>query len=156
MLHHKRRNENFKERLGSSVLYAQEASGEGAGNGLAKCLIDGDTETFWHAKWQGGSDPLPYDIVIDMKQNIQIAQVELLPRGRGSNNPIKVVEFAASEDNVNWTPIGRFGFTNQDAALEYYVKSIKARYIRLTIPDDGGNSTVAAIRELDVKGTIIN
>ncbi|MFR7679399.1 MAG: hypothetical protein ACLU18_05705 [Bacteroides thetaiotaomicron] len=51
-----------------------------------------------------------------MKQNIQIAQVELLPRGRGSNNPIKVVEFAASEDNVNWTPIGRFGFTNQDAA----------------------------------------
>lgn len=134
----------------------QEASGEGAGNGLAKCLIDGDTETFWHAKWQGGSDPLPYDIVIDMKQNIQIAQVELLPRGRGSNNPIKVVEFAASEDNVNWTPIGRFGFTNQDAALEYYVKSIKARYIRLTIPDDGGNSTVAAIRELDVKGTIIN
>ncbi|KAB4432165.1 chitobiase, partial [Bacteroides thetaiotaomicron] len=45
---------------------------------------------------------------------------------------------------------------NQDAALEYYVKSIKARYIRLTIPDDGGNSTVAAIRELDVKGTIIN
>ena len=118
--------------------------------------IDGDTETFWHAKWQGGSDPLPYDIVIDMKQNIQIAQVELLPRGRGSNNPIKVVEFAASEDNVNWTPIGRFGFTNQDAALEYYVKSIKARYIRLTIPDDGGNSTVAAIRELDVKGTIIN
>lgn len=105
------------------------------------------------ARWK---HPLPYDIVIDMKQNIQIAQVELLPRGRGSNNPIKVVEFAASEDNVNWTPIGRFGFTNQDAALEYYVKSIKARYIRLTIPDDGGNSTVAAIRELDVKGTIIN
>lgn len=134
----------------------QETSGEGAGNGLAKCLIDGDTETFWHAKWQGGSTPLPYDIVIDMKQDIQIAQVELLPRGRGSNNPIKVVEFAASEDNVNWTPIGRFGFTNQDAALEYYVKSIKARYIKLTIPDDGGNSTVAAIRELDVKGTIIN
>lgn len=134
----------------------QETSGEGAGNGLAKCLIDGDTETFWHARWQGGSDPLPYDIVIDMKHEVQIAQVELLPRGRGSNNPIKVVEFSASEDNVTWTPIGRFGFTNQDAALKYYVKSIKARYIKLTIPDDGGNSTVAAIRELDVKGTIIN
>lgn len=134
----------------------QESSGEGPGNGLAKCMIDGDTETFWHAKWKGGSDPLPYNIVIDMKQNIQIAQVELLPRGRGSNDPIKIVEFAASEDNTSWTPIGRFGFTNQDAALEYYVKSVKARYIKLTIPDDGGNSTVAAIRELDVKGTIIN
>lgn len=134
----------------------QEPSGEGAGNGLAKCLIDGDTETFWHAKWQGGSTPLPYDIVIDMKHTIQIAQIELLPRGRGSNNPIKTVQFSASEDNVTWTPIGQFGFTNQDAALEYYVKSAKARYIKLTIPDEGGNTTVAALRELDVRGTIIN
>lgn len=133
----------------------QETSGEGAGNGLAKCLIDDDPETFWHAKWQGGSTPLPYDIVIDMKHSIQIAQVELLPRGRGANNPIKVVQFSASEDNVNWTPIGKFGFTNQDAALTYYVKSIRARYIKLTLPDEGGNSTVAAIRELDVKGTML-
>lgn len=133
----------------------QETSGEGPGNGLAKCLIDGDTETFWHAKWQGGSDPLPYDIVIDMKRTVQIAQIELLPRGRGSNNPIKVVQFFASEDNANWTSIGRFSFTNQDAALEYYVKSTRARYIKLTLPDEG-NSTVAAIRELDVRGTVVN
>lgn len=134
----------------------EEPSGEGSNNGRAKHLIDGDTETFWHAKWQGGSDPLPYEIVIDMNHKIQIAQVELLPRGRGSNNPLKIVKFEASMDGVNWESIGQFSFTNQDAALKYYVKSTTARYIKLVIPDEGGNTTVAAIRELDVRGTIVD
>ena len=44
----------------------EEASGEGSNNGHAKHLIDGNVETFWHSRWQGGSDPLPYEIIIDM------------------------------------------------------------------------------------------
>ncbi|MCE8549322.1 DUF1735 domain-containing protein [Bacteroides fragilis] len=134
----------------------EEPSGEGSNNGHAKHLIDGNAETFWHSRWQGGSDPLPYEIIIDMNHRVKIAQVELLPRGRGSNNPIKVVRFEASEDGNNWESIGQFGFTNQDAALKYYVKSSTARYIKLVIPDGVGNGTVAAIRELDVRGTVVN
>ena len=134
----------------------EEASGEGSNNGHAKHLIDGNIETFWHSRWQGGSDPLPYEIIIDMNHRVKIAQIELLPRGRGSNNPIKVVRFEASEDGTNWESIGQFGFTNQDAALKYYVKSSTARYIKLVIPDGVGNGTVAAIRELDVRGTVVN
>ena len=133
----------------------EEPTGEGSNNGKAKHMIDDNSETFWHTKWSGGSDPLPYEIVIDMIQKVKIAQIELLPRGRGSNNPLKVVRFEASENGQNWTPIGQFGFTNQDAPLKYYVKSATARYIKLIVPDQGGNTTVAAIRELDVKGTII-
>ena len=72
------------------------------------------------------------------------------------NNAIKVVRFEASEDGTNWESIGQFGFTNQDAALKYYVKSSTARYIKLVIPDGVGNGTVAAIRELDVRGTVVN
>lgn len=134
----------------------EEPSGEGTNNGRAKHLIDGNIETYWHSKWQGGSDPLPYEIVIDMKHNVKVAQVELLPRGRGSVNPIKVVRFEASEDGQNWMFIGQFEFTNQDAVLKYYVKSATARYIKLVIPDEGGNTDVAAIRELNVKGTVLN
>ena len=134
----------------------EEASGEGSNNGHAKHLIDGNVETFWHSRWQGGSDPLPYEIIIDMNHRVKIAQIELLPRGRGSNNPIKVIRFEASEDGTNWESIGQFGFTNQDAALKYYVKSSTARYIKLVIPDGVGNGTVAAIRELDVRGTVVN
>lgn len=134
----------------------EEPSGEGTNNGRAKHLIDGDAKTFWHSKWQGGADPLPYEIVIDMKHSVKIAQMELLPRGGGSNNPLKVVRFEASEDGQNWMSIGQFEFANQDAVLKYYVKSATARYIKLVIPDEGGNTDVAAIRELNVKGTILN
>lgn len=135
---------------------SEETTGEGSNNGRAKHMIDGNSETFWHTKWQGGSVPLPYEIVIDMRNKVKIAQVELLPRGRGSNNPLKVVRFEVSENGQEWTSIGKFGFVNQDAPLKYYVKSATARYIKLVVPDEGGNTTVAAIRELDVRGIIIN
>ncbi|MFS3067091.1 hypothetical protein AAH020_19830, partial [Bacteroides fragilis] len=36
------------------------------------------------------------------------------------------------------------------------LKSSTARYIKLVIPDGVGNGTVAAIRELDVRGTVVN
>lgn len=134
----------------------EEPSGEGSNNGRARHLIDGNVETFWHTKWQGGSDPLPYEIVIDMKRRVKIAQMELLPRGRGSNNPLKIVQFEASENGQDWVPIGKFGFNNQDAPLKYYVKSASGRYIKMIVPDDGGNTVVAAIRELDVRGIVLN
>ena len=41
-----------------------------------------------------------------MNHRVKIAQIELLPRGRGSNNPIKVIRFEASEDGTNWESIG--------------------------------------------------
>lgn len=136
----------------------EEPSGEQppVTNGHAVAIIDGDPETYWHSRWQGGNDPLPYEIVIDMQRRVNIAQVELLPRGRGSNDPIKVVRFEVSDDNLNWESIGQFGFTNQDAPLIYGVKASTARYIKLVIPEEGNDSRVAAIRELDVRGTVVN
>lgn len=134
---------------------SEEANGEGANGGKAIHMIDGNAETFWHSKWQGGSVALPHEMVFDMKKTVQIAQVELLPRGRSSNNPIKLVQFETSMDNVTWESIGEFAFENSDVALLYAVKSTKARYIKMIIPNKGGNGNVAAIRELDVRGTII-
>lgn len=142
------------EKSGWSILSAtsEEVTGEGVGNGKAIHLIDGNSETFWHSKWSGGNVPLPYEIVIDMKKDVHVAQIELLPRGRGSNNPLKLVKFEGSMDNSTWESLGSFAFTNQDQSLIYAVKSTKCRYIKLVIPDEGGNQRVAAIRELDVRG----
>ena len=33
----------------------EEPTGEGTGNGVATCLLDGDLSTFWHSQWSGGS-----------------------------------------------------------------------------------------------------
>lgn len=130
----------------------EEPAGEGANNGRAYNLIDDDTKTYWHSKWQGGNTPLPYQITIDMKKTTLISQIELLPRGQGSTNPLKVVQFEASTDNVNWEFIGEFNFENIDTPLLYATKTTKARYLRMLIPDKGGNTIVCAIRELNVRG----
>lgn len=134
----------------------EETSGEGANNGRAIHLIDGDTKTFWHAKWKGGSDPLPYEIVIDLNKKIDISQVEVLPRGQNSNNPLKLLQFYVSDNKTNWDFIGEFSFTNIDDYLVYNVKKSAGKYLKLVIPDSGGNSTIAAIREVEVRGEIIN
>lgn len=135
----------------------EEPTGENNGNnGRAIHLIDGKSETFWHSKWKGGSDPLPYEIVVDLNKRIDISQVEVLPRGQNSNNPIKLLEFYVSDNNQDWNFIGKFSFTNIDDYLIYNVKKTAGRYLKMVLPDDGGNGTVAAIRELEVRGEVLN
>ena len=40
----------------------EELTGEGAGNGVAGCVLDDNLSTFWHSTWQTGNRiPLPYE-----------------------------------------------------------------------------------------------
>lgn len=130
----------------------EEPTGEGANNGHAIHLIDDDSGTFWHSKWKGGQTPLPYQITIDMGEKHLVSQIEILPRGGGSNNPIKVLSFETSMDNENWTFIGKFPFKNTNSSLMYAVKATEARFIRMSLPEGENTSRIAAIRELTAYG----
>lgn len=123
-------------------------------------LIDDNEETFWHCKTKsesGWKEP-PFDITIDMKKQVTIAQIDLVNRGEANRaNNIKWVEFYASNDNSNWEKIGASDFNDEFVreTFRYYVKSTKARYLRLVIPEGYGNACPpAAIRELTVFGEI--
>ena len=44
------------DRAGWSIqANTEERTGEGVGNGVATCLLDGQLSTFWHSQWSGGS-----------------------------------------------------------------------------------------------------
>lgn len=47
---------------------SEEASGEGADNGTADKVLDGDINTFWHSQWQGATPPYPHYLIIDMME----------------------------------------------------------------------------------------
>lgn len=66
------------DRAGWSIqANTEERTGEGVGNGVATCLLDGQLSTFWHSQWSGGSLPLPHEIVVDMKKETTFDQYQL-------------------------------------------------------------------------------
>ncbi len=130
----------------------EPAEGQWGNGGLAIHLIDNNPSTFWHSKWSGGSVPLPYQITINMQETCLVSQIEVLPRGGNSNNPIYLLDFETSLDGETWEFVGRFEFKNTTAPLVYPVKTTQAKFIRMIVPDAGGNKTIAAIRELSAYG----
>lgn len=129
----------------------EEPSGEGSNNGRAIHMIDDKISSFWHSKWKGGNDPLPYEIVIDMGKVHLVSQIEIVPRNI-SNNSIKYLRFETSTDGTNWEYVGHFDFDRESNSLMYPVKTTNCRYIKLIIPKDGAENRVTSIRELTVYG----
>lgn len=130
---------------------SQEASGEGSNNGQAKHMIDDNLNTFWHSRWQGGNDPLPYEIVVDMGAEYLVSQIEIIPRNN-ANNGITHLRFETSTDGISWEYVGRFEFNYAETSLIYAVKASNCRYIKVIVPEDGAKSRVAAIREMNAYG----
>lgn len=132
---------------------SQEASGEGADNGRVIHMFDNKPASFWHSKWQGGTDPLPYWFVIDMNQSNVIHGINILPRqGVGSNGRPRTIIFEVSTDGTNWTSLNninvadnsnwqKFVFTNPTSA---------ARFFRATITSVYGGVSYSNLAELKV------
>ena len=74
----------------------QEPTGEGVGNGVATCLLDGDLSTFWHSQWSGGSQPLPHEIVVDMNRTVTLTNIGLIQRQHDSYRDVGGGEFFVS------------------------------------------------------------
>lgn len=126
---------------------SEEAVGEGANNGRAKHMLDNNTGTFWHSRWQGGTDPQPFIIVVDMQKPTAVTEASVHIR-----NGTNTVQIEVGDNADDWTSIGTITL---DGAGEAHKKlivdentAIIGRYLRLTV--NGNHST---IRELYVNGT---
>ena len=70
---------------------SEEASGEGAGNGVPSCIVDESSTTYWHSKWSDGEATYPHWFKIDMKSVKSIEAFDYVSRGNttadeGPNN----------------------------------------------------------------------
>ena len=136
------------DRAGWSIqANTEERTGEGIGNGVATCLLDGQLSTFWHSQWSGGSIPLPHEIVVDMKKETTLTNISLTERQHDSYRDVKGGEFFVSSDKLNWTAVGTF---EAQKVLEEQIFSItptKGRYFKIKITDSyrASNSSLAEI-----------
>ena len=66
---------------------------------LAANAIDGDPGTWWHTKFNGGTDEFPHELVIDLGKERTIRGLVYLARqDPGWNGTVREIEFAVSED----------------------------------------------------------
>jgi hypothetical protein len=85
----------------------QEAGGEGPVNGYATAAIDGNTGTFWHSQWQGGTPPHPHWIAVDMGKVYTLVSLAT-SRRQGDNRGQTECKIYTSVDGVTWSDHGTF------------------------------------------------
>ncbi|MDR1809264.1 MAG: discoidin domain-containing protein [Prevotella sp.] len=117
-------------------------------------LVDGPAP-FWHNAWKDVTPPsLPHWLLIDMKAETFITDVQV--ERRGYNNDLRKVIVETSRDGVNYTQAGVMDWGS--SAKEDTVRMItfsrqKARYIRLNITESN-RQPHASINRVRIYGAI--
>ena len=125
----------------------QEPTGEGVGNGVATCLLDGDLSTFWHSQWSGGSQPLPHEITVDMKKVVTLTNIGLIQRQHDSYRDVGGGEFFVSSDGSTWTSVGTFSAQQVLEEQIFTVTPTQCRYfkVQITRSNRDANSSLAEL-----------
>lgn len=125
----------------------QEPTGEGVGNGVATCLLDGDLSTFWHSQWSGGSQPLPHEIVVDMNRTVTLTNIGLIQRQHDSYRDVGGGEFFVSSDGSTWTSVGTFSAQQVLEEQVFTITPTACRYfmVQITRSNRDANSSLAEL-----------
>lgn len=133
---------------------SQEASGEGPNNGRVIFMFDNNPSTFWHSKWQGGTDPLPYWFTIDMNASNIAHGISILPRQGVSSNAGRpqTMTFEVSNDSTNWSLAGNISVADNAnwQKFTFGTATAASRYFRVTITSVYGGVSYANLAELKV------
>ncbi|MDR1091524.1 MAG: DUF1735 domain-containing protein [Prevotella sp.] len=121
---------------------------QGDGQGV-NAILDGDVSTYWHAAYSPLVD-FPHYLVIDMKQEKTITQVDMQQRD-SSFKDTKGGKFYISSDNQDWEYIGSFNMKEIAEMQNFGVKIAKGRYLKIVI-ESGYRTNLAALSEVDVHG----
>lgn len=130
---------------------SEEAEGEGPDNGHAKHAIDNNIATFWHTKWLGGNDPLPYILVIDMGASETLNGLTFIQRqGRaGTGGNAENIEVSVSQDGNSFDNEGTYTLANGDEKyLIYFDSPVEARYIKISVTSTYGDKTFTHMAEI--------
>lgn len=129
---------------------SEETTGEGVGNGIVGCVLDGDPSTYWHSNWQVMAYP-PFEIIIDMQSEHVVSQIAMAQRCKGYTDTA-TGRFSISSDKNTWTEIGQFSMENGlEETQTFGVKATKGRYLKIRI-ETSHRDGYASLSEVYVYG----
>ncbi len=130
------------------------ASSYNASQGTPRAILVDGAAPFWHSKWEGGNEPLPHWLLIDMAEERLITEV--LVERRWTNTDTRKVTVEISRDGSNFTQVGILdwgGNPTSDFARSATFAKQNARYIRLTVTESN-RSPFASINRVRVYGAL--
>lgn len=134
----------------SITVSSEETTGEGAVNGHAAALIDGNNNTYWHSEWYYATAVYPYTLVLNAGGPVTAKGMYFVPRNSTAQRP-KNIDIYTSTDNVNWTFVGSTIITNAFARYEYLFPASKtAQYYKVILKNAWTNTPNAALAEMNL------
>lgn len=131
---------------------SQEVSGEGANNGRAIHLIDGDNNTFWHAQWTGGGSTMPHEIVIDLGSVYDLSSIGWVNRASNTNGTTKTANISVSTDGIDWEPSQLITIGTSSVEQSIILNSTTGKYVKVVVLSNQNNTDVSSIAELNFYG----
>lgn len=129
---------------------SEESSGEGANNGHAIQLIDGNDNSFWHSRWAGGSDEGPFDIVIDLQKQTGVSFIKCCRR-LPSNTKKVSFHLSVGDDKESWSKLGEATFASQWVQVSVDKYFPQGRYFKVRVEECQDNK-VASLGEIYLQG----
>ena len=107
---------------------------------LAKYVIDGDLNTFWHTAWSERQDPYPHWLIIDMGKNQDIAGFTYYPRPGGGNGTVDSCAWLVSLDGEIWDTVARGDRTGgwADPWVFTLDKNVTGRFVKFLALSEKG------------------
>lgn len=168
---------------GQEVIQHDWATWTATGNGVESSdgggypsLFTEDRTTYWHSQYSGNAPSLPYWIVVDMQEELEVVRFDIGRRyyaGTGNNyGTVKTLNIYASTDNENFERVGGFTFelpwTASDGTVVTSPTSplipayeevdldapVTARYIKLEITETNMRNNACQIAYFKAYGPI--
>ncbi|MDO5571494.1 MAG: glycoside hydrolase family 2 TIM barrel-domain containing protein [Bacteroidales bacterium] len=126
------------------------ASSEEIGEGDAKFIMDGDSNTYWHTMYSVTVAKHPHWIDFDGGEVKSFTGFTYLPRQDSSNGNIKDYKIQVSMDGKEWSETVNSGsFANNSSEKKVtFSKPVKARFIRFTALSSQNNQDFATGAEM--------
>ena len=120
-------------------------------NSPASNAIDGNAGTYWHSQYNGGNDPKPNEIQIDLGGTYTVSELRYLPRNHTNARILSYVIFVSS-NGTNWTQVatGTWASNTSEKTATFSAQS-NVSYIALR---DVGSGNWTCVAEINVVGLI--
>jgi len=127
---------------------------EGAPNGPAAMILDGNNNTYWQSEWEAQTGQIPHHITIDMQREFNIFTIDLFRRS--GNKDTKSVVIDASTDGTTWVKLGTLDYpttaSTQNLKLNL-TDGKRARYIKINVVASN-NPPYVSLGEIYVSGKL--